>query len=72
MFRHNMAVHKAMLCAHFYSKFGYDLRVPLWPDGDIFPNGDVLDDRVNPQIHLWRTGEVICTTAAVDGDQLLC
>jgi hypothetical protein len=57
MFSHNTAVHKAMLCTPFYSMFSYDPRMPLWQGGYIFPeDGDFIDDRVDPQIHLWKKG----------------
>jgi hypothetical protein len=58
-----MAVHKATLGMPFYNMFGYDLRAPLWLDGDIFlEDVNILYDRVDPRLHLWRTPEVIHTT----------
>ena len=43
MLAHNTAVHKATRVTPFYSMFGYDPRIPLWPDMT------VLDDSLRRQ-----------------------
>jgi transposase InsO family protein len=49
IFSHNMMVHKATLCTPFYIMFNYDPRASLWPNGDIFPeDDDVNDNQVDP------------------------
>ena len=45
MFSHNTAVHKSTRQTPFYTMFGYDPRVPLWPEYDVL---DPKDFRPNP------------------------
>jgi len=59
MISHNTAVHKATMTTPHYAMFGYDPRVPLWPDGQVLDFEDISD---NPLADLRRTQEVIRAT----------
>jgi hypothetical protein len=38
MISHNTAVHKATMTTPFYTMFGYDPRMPFWPEGELLEN----------------------------------
>jgi len=56
MISHNTAVHKATMTTPFYAMFGYDPRVPLWPDGQVLDFEHISD---NPLVDLRRTQQLI-------------
>jgi hypothetical protein len=63
MFSHNTAMHKSTLTTPFFAMFGYDPRVPFWPDGDMFPEDrEVEDERADPMLTLHHTHKVVCST----------
>jgi hypothetical protein len=44
--------------------FGYDPWAPLWPDGDMFPGEDDLEDqRANPMLILRHSCKFVRATA---------
>jgi hypothetical protein len=70
MFSHNMAVHKATLTTPFYAMFGYDPCMPLWPEGDMFPEDrEVENERVDPMLMLCHACKVVCSTAPANNQQ---